>query len=266
MHGPSTKSRDERIHCDQRGQCGSTRTAFGAVAFEMMSREPASPSKKNSGALPVERGCTLGSMGRVLLHELFEVLPLAASPRVKVIRVFSLCPRDLANTLTPNSCQRKCLLELIGMVTQFLGLNIRVDEFLQVKNVDYKGEEVKVGQWFSWSNIHPALPAEIDKVPLEEVCTLGSKHYVQFFDDFLKPASEWRAVRPPRVMVSDSCWGEVCTGLVSSGICVWLEESEVFHLGDTPLLNGMFGVSKEEFTPAGDENFRLIMNLRPLTQ
>ena len=158
----------------------------------------------------------------------------------------SLWGGDLSNALTPNNCQKKCLVELIGMVTHFLGLNIPVDElewdkFLQVKNVDYKGEEVKVGQWFSWSNIHPALPAEIGKVPLEEVCTLGSKHYVQFFDDYLKPASEWRTVRPPRVMVSDSCWGEVCTGLVSSGICVWLEEWKFSTLGTLHYSMGCLG-------------------------
>ena len=111
---------------------------------------------------------------------------------------------------------------------------------------------------------HQLCPPEVGRVPLAEVCSLGARHYVEAFDDFLKSPSEWRPVRSPRVMVSDSCWGEVCTGLVSSGVCVWLEESEVFQVDDSPLLNGLFGVSKDDFTDEGVEIFRLIMVLRPL--
>ena len=38
----------------------------------------------------------------------------------------------------------------------------------------------------------------------------------------------------------------------------------MFHIDDIPLLNGLFGVTKEEFTDQGVEIFRLIMNLIPL--
>ena len=55
-------------------------------------------------------------------------------------------------------------------------------------------------------------------------------------------------------------------GLVKSGICVFLERSEVFDTGSGPLLNGLFGVSKEDWTAEGTEICRLIMNLIPLNQ
>ncbi|CAL1153513.1 unnamed protein product, partial [Cladocopium goreaui] len=87
---------------------------------------------------------------------------------------------------------------------------------------------------------------------------------VLHFDEYLKAPSDWPTVHAPRVMVDDSSWGAVCTGLVSAGVCTWIEESEVFHVGGVPLLNGMFGVTKDEWTAEGDEIFRLIMNLVPL--
>ena len=101
-------------------------------------------------------------------------------------------------------------------------------------------------------------------MPLEDLCTLGSKHYVLHFDQFLKPKSEWAPFTPPRVMVNDSEWGEVCRGLVESGVCTFIEEEEVFDTGSGPLLNGLFGVTKDEWTEDGTEIFRLIMNLVPL--
>ena len=99
---------------------------------------------------------------------------------------------------------------------------------------------------------------------MEDVCSLGCHHYVTHFDEYLKPAQEWVTVRAPRVMVDDSSWSAVCRGLVNSGVCVFLDASEVFHVGAQPLLNGLFGVTKDEWTPGGTEIFRLIMNLIPL--
>ena len=99
--------------------------------------------------------------------------------------------------------------------------------FLKVKSIDYKGDEVKVARRFSWKNIFPALPREIGKVPLADVCTLGSKHYVLHFDQYLKAPSEWSVVRAPRVMVDDDHWAEVCEGL-ETGICTFIEEQDVF--------------------------------------
>ena len=65
-------------------------------------------------------------------------------------------------------------------------------------------------------------------------------------------------------MVEDGAWGELCSGLVSAGVCCFLEEGQVFDTGSGPLLNGLFGVSKEDWTPDGTEICRLIMNLVPL--
>ena len=137
-------------------------------------------------------------------------------------------------------------------------------EFFAIRSIDYKGDEVKVARKFTWANIMPALPKEVGKVPLAEVCLHGSRHYVLNFDHYLKPPSEWQVPKTPRVMVSDADWAEVCQGLVRAGVCTYIEKSEVFSTGDGPLLNGLFGVSKDERTSEGIEIYRLIMNLIPL--
>ena len=175
------------------------------------------------------------------------------------------------NVSKASELQRKVMRGLYIEVERFCELGLKsvgVDwtTFFAVRGIDYKGEEVKVAKWVTWANIGPALPKEIGAVPLEEVCSLGCREYVESFDRFLKPCNLWGKVTQPKVMVEDAAWGEMCSGLVKSGVCCYLEESEVFHIGSTPLLNGLFGVSKEEWTPENVEICRLIMNLVPLNE
>ena len=123
---------------------------------------------------------------------------------------------------------------------------------------------MKTARDFTWCNISPALPKEIGKVPLVDVCTQGAKHYVENIDQFIKPREKWNlAERAPRVMVPPPhAWAEVCQGLVSSGLCTLLGVDEVFDTGSGPLLNGLFGVTKDEWVD-DVEVYRLIMNLTP---
>jgi len=151
--------------------------------------------------------------------------------------------------------ERICLLE--GKVELF-----DWDQFFSTRGIDYRGDEVKTAREFTWGNIAPALPAEIGRVPLEQVCTLGARHYVENLDLYIKPRDRWELVKPPRVMVPEGAWAEVCSGLLTAGICVLLPVEEVFHIEQQPLLNGLFGVTKDEWS--GEyEVYRLIMNLTP---
>ena len=142
------------------------------------------------------------------------------------------------------------------------GIEFDWTSFFKSRTVDYQGEEVKIARSFSWANIAPALPKEIGKVPLSDICDLGTKFYVDNIDLYLKPVAEWKPLTYPRVMVADEDWGAVCSGLVSAGVCTYLLEEEVFSTDSGLLLNGLFGVTKDEFV-GGVEVFRLIMNLVP---
>lgn len=135
-------------------------------------------------------------------------------------------------------------------------------DLFAVKGVDYKGDEVLVAKTTSWDNVGPALPQEVAQVSLEDVCTGGVRHYVEQFDDFVLDDEDLVTTKPPRVMVAPEKWEELARGLVETKVCSILGESELFHVNGSPLLNGLFGVSKQEFA-GPHEIHRLIMNLIP---
>ena len=136
-------------------------------------------------------------------------------------------------------------------------------EFFRVKGVDYKGEEVLTAQEMRWENVAPALPREVGTVPLESVVELGCKHYVLHFEDYLLDPEDQVAVRPPRVLVPPDNWREFCANLLQMNIFSKVHEDDIYQVGGRPLLNGLFGVSKNEFD-GGVELQRIIMNLIPL--
>jgi len=247
-------------------------------------------------------GSSMGDLGRLVFHELSEVVPLrSSSTGTKGSKDLYPLPtsesvlENLLPTLTKEGIgwmQAICLslnsvwgcgfcndevvhpvamacLELLSKdVSRFQSMKVNLGDFswtdfFRTRSTDYKGDEIKTARNFCWDNIRHALPSEIGRVPLEEVCTLGAKHYVEHFDSFIKPPEQWERSRPPRVMVSDDDWPAVCSGLVNTGICTFLEREEVFSLGEDLLLNGLFGVSKDEWVRE-TEVFRLIMNLVPL--
>ena len=169
----------------------------------------------------------------------------------------------------PSEGQCACLDSILKDVKRIAGIHQAVEDvdwsnFFNVRAIDYKGDEVKVAKWFRWENIGAALPAEVGVVPLEEICSLGCRDYVLNFDNYLKPQEEWPELTCPRVMVTDSDWPQVCHGLISSGVCTFIPEEEIFTTKTGLVLNGMFGVSKDETTPTGVPIYRLIMNLIPL--
>eukprot|EP00438_Fugacium_kawagutii_P010787 Skav220899 [mRNA] locus=scaffold3880:174086:177691:+ [translate_table: standard] len=284
---------------DEVGQYGLT-----SEAVKIASNQSHGVREKRMAVRQLQ-GCTLGECGVSLLQSLLEVLPLRSKhtgtrnklamfplPTSRsvlfgccdvcdgvevswllcvVLSLNSLWGDELHFDGAPNDVQLTCIKQLLESVRSLVALPQCVEDvdwstFFQVRSIDYQGEEVKVARWISWESLEPALPAEIGRVPLLDVCTLGCKHYVECIDQFLVPEDEWSLARAPKVMVEDTHWGSVCQGLVRSGICVLLEEDEVFHVNGVPLLNGLFGVSKDEYTEQGVEVMRLIMNLIPFNR
>eukprot|EP00435_Cladocopium_sp_Y103_P019508 s2655_g4.t1 len=142
---------------------------------------------------------------------------------------------------------------------------INFDIFFRSKGIDYRGEEVRVAQRFSWRSISPALPPEVGGVSLLDFCTLGTRFYVENFSAFLVPVEKQFLGRLPSVMVQDSDWSEICQGLIDSRVCGIIPLDEVYHIQGRPLLGGLFGVGKGEVID-GLEIQRLIMNFVPLNE
>ena len=186
-----------------------------------------------------------------------------------VLGLNSFNGEGLENGRAPTSYQRKILEELATSCRRVLAWNEVSDEvtwekFFQVKGVDYKGDEVMCAKTISWESVSPALPLEVGGVALSSVVELGSLHYVQNFSSFLLDPEDQVYVKPPRVMVEADDWEPLCRNLLTRGIFDRVHESEVYHVQGRPLLNGLFGVSKQEFTSQGVEVMRIIMNLIPV--
>ena len=146
---------------------------------------------------------------------------------------------------------------------EFQGPDLSWRDFFRVKGIDYKGEEVLTAQTMRWANVSPALPLEVGSVPLEDVLELGCRHYVLHFEDYLLDPSDQTLVKPPKVMVPPEDWGNFCANLLKLGVFGRVHEDDLYEVRGKPLLNGLFGVTKNEFQ--GDtEVMRIIMNLVPL--
>lgn len=136
-------------------------------------------------------------------------------------------------------------------------------EFFRVKGVDYKGEEVLTAQVMRWKNVAPALPPEVGSVSLQHVVELGCRHYVENFEEYLLEVEDQEVVKPPRVLVPPEDWGEFCGHLLEMGVFSRVHEDDLYRVRGQPVLNGLFGVSKQEWV-GSVEVMRLIMNMTPV--
>ena len=302
LHVISGLSKDSSPVCSP--ICGneSTDLSTGVGAFEKKPTLDKQPDREKSLAPASLEGLNLVQCGPVLLQRLLEVVLLRSQTSGKRDK-YSIFPLPTSRSMLSEEFDLKddetswligvciglnsfwggdlfyegpwnegvkcCLRGLVSEVKRFCAIQVKVPEMswadlFKVRSVDYRGEEVKVARRFAWKNIAPALPAEVGKVPLEEVCTLGCRHYVRHFEQYLRPQHEWEHIKGPSVMVDEDDWPQICSGLVEAGVCTFIEESEVFEVAGKPVLNGLFGVTKDDFTDSGVEIYRLIMNLIPL--
>lgn len=136
-------------------------------------------------------------------------------------------------------------------------------DFFATRGVDYVGEEVKLAKPIVWEEIELSLPAQVGTLDIRDFCEQGVLHYVEHFEESLVPLDRRVVGKTPTVMCSDPEWEKVCCGLLQRGLCEVVFENELFEVQGKPVLNGMFAVSKQEFS-GNIEACRLIMNLKPL--
>ena len=108
-------------------------------------------------------------------------------------------------------------------------------KLFQSKTVDYTGEEVQVARSFQWKTVEAAMPEAVGSLELETFCDGGTLNYVREFESFLLPPQDQQMGRTPSIMVEQSHWAEVCSGLLRRGVCRVMHVSELHHVGDRPL-------------------------------
>eukprot|EP00438_Fugacium_kawagutii_P025122 Skav230795 [mRNA] locus=scaffold312:115550:119568:+ [translate_table: standard] len=157
------------------------------------------------------------------------------------------------------------LLKDVQVVTSWTEKFERVswESFFRSRGVDYMGDEVATAKFTSWCNLRSAIPSQVGTVELSDLLEGGCLHYVTHFEEYLFDEASRVYTPPPRVMVHDAAWDDVCAGLLETGICRVISEEDLFKVSGKPLLNGLFGVEKGE-TDGLFQVHRLIMNLIPL--
>ena len=141
--------------------------------------------------------------------------------------------------------------------------SLTFSDFFRHRGVSYEGEEVKLARKVVWESIEASLPDQVASLDIRNFCTDGTLEYINNFEKYMIPVDEQFLGPPPKMMIAEEDWERVAEGLISRGLCEVLGESELYHVKNKPVHNGMFSVSKQEFI--GDlEICRLIMNLKPI--
>ena len=187
--------------------------------------------------------------------------------RCLVVSLNSLNGEGCFGSSTATPLQREVLEGLVPDCERVLAWKERApastwSDFFAVKGIDYKGDEVLTARPICWNSVSPALPDEVGQVPLLDVVEHGSRHYVANFPEYLLPREDQEYVRPPKVMVAPEDWEELCSKLLQRGVFSRIHEDELYRVEGKPILNGLFGVSKQEFS-GSYEIMRIIMNLIP---
>ena len=205
------------------------------------------------------------------MFPLFAPGPLVdAGPKDEFLQALLACLNHLhgvesSGRGSPTSRTSKRLAGVVkcsGILDEVLGLGSFKD-FFSTHQLDYSGDEIQVARPVVWESVEASLPKEVGQLDITDYCEGGVLHYIQHFQDYLVPECEMKIGKPPKVMVDSKDWETVAAGLVSRGLCRVLRKSELFHVGQTPLLNGLFSVSKNEMVGTTLVT-RLIMNLKPL--
>ena len=137
------------------------------------------------------------------------------------------------------------------------------EKYFTSKSIDYAGEEVKVSLKLDWRAVSRSLPEGVGRLNLADFCTLGTKAYIENFEEFLLPSELQERVKPPKVMIVEHGWDELCQGLIERKLCQVMPLAKVHHVNGEPLLNGLFAVGKGEVED-GVETQRLMMNSTPV--
>lgn len=57
--------------------------------------------------------------------------------------------------------------------------------FWEIETIGYTGDEVKLAQHLNWTAVENSLPEGVCHLKLTDFCTLGTRGYVERFEDFL---------------------------------------------------------------------------------
>ena len=170
------------------------------------------------------------------------------------------------------SSERQCTRSLHAAVTRRLAKDAQQEPMSEAdwqkdvrsKRVGYSGEEITSCHVLTWAQIESSLPPEGHGGCIDALDWVGprTRDFLLNPERLLKPVADVDLPRMPgRVHIDPHDKPKIAGELVRRNICSWLPLSQVYQVGGTKVLNGLFGVSKPSVLGDGRPVLRLIMNL-----
>ena len=132
------------------------------------------------------------------------------------------------------------------------------------RQIGYNGEEITTCHSLTWEQVIPSLPPETHGGCIEAVDWVNSRTREFLLNPklLLKDPAEVQLPRMPgKIHIDPADRVRIAQELVRRNICDWVPLSQVYHVGSTPILNGLFGVAKPTLLENRLPVLRLIMNL-----
>ena len=135
---------------------------------------------------------------------------------------------------------------------------------LSGKLVGYGGEEIARCLELTLDQVLPSLPLKEHGGSIEAADWVGhrARRFLLNPKLVLKKESDVVLPRMPgKIHIKDSDKVRIAQELIDRNICEWIDLDKVYRVGNTPVLNGLFGVQKPTKLGDGRAILRLIMNL-----
>jgi hypothetical protein len=145
------------------------------------------------------------------------------------------------------------------------------DRAMNSHRCSYAGEMILKGLPLSWKQVSPTLqePEFCGKISAIELAAPAMKEWIKNPSWSVKPRSEWpRRFKRTKVRVRPGEYPDLIRGLYRHNIIDFLHDSELLYDSTgMPLVNGIFGVPKEDAAAVDFDQLkcilRLILNLTP---
>ena len=130
--------------------------------------------------------------------------------------------------------------------------------------VGYGGEEMGVCETLTLEQVLPALPPQSHGGSVDALDWVGprTKRFLLNPKLLLRDAADVVLPKMPgRVHVREGDKLRIADELIKRNVCEWIPLEKVYRVGEQPVLNGLFGVTKPTVLEDGRSVLRLIMNL-----
>ena len=132
------------------------------------------------------------------------------------------------------------------------------------KLIGYTGQEISTCEELTWEQVLPSLPPESHGACVDclDWVSPRTKEFLLNPTKLLKNVDDVDLPRMPgKVHIKECDRLKIAHELVKRGVCDWIPKEKVHKVGNTYVLNGLFGVKKPTTIPDGRPVLRLIMNL-----